>query len=225
MAKKPKTKKKTTNEEKAAAVPASQKPEGILLRELILSQNRHWEIADGTKAEPGRWYRSKRKCLVLLDELKDDGSVVGISHVTGNKVSVPPEQVIYFTPDEDPGTPCGTILVTGEDAENATSTNGGGGSSHFEMYDKYSHIIPGSIYKVQNVSGTDGIPAWERKRKGKKISIKGQVRCKIRCQEPGCNNERDIKVQDAFQVKKCEACRDKKKKKNLEKFLDKKASK
>lgn len=216
---KKKTKKTTKNEDKKAEVRAQEKPNEIILRELILSQNRHWEISDGTKAEPGRWYKSKRGCIILVDEIRENGDVIAISHVTGNKIAVPPEQVIYFTPTEDPGTPCGTIMVTGEDASGSTSSNGAGYS---DLYSKYPHVVPGSIYKVQNVSGTDGIPTWERKRKGKKISIKGQVRCKIICQEPDCKNERDIKVQDAFQVKKCEACRDKKKKKNLKKFLDKK---
>lgn len=213
-----KNKKKPVNKSKDVEASPIPRPENLVICDMIRQQGRHWEISDGTKAVPGKWYKSKRGYSILLWELLEDGSVIAQSHTTGNKVTVPPDQVLYFTLDEDPGTPCGTIMVGGE-SEGETPEEI---AKHDSVYAKYPHIIPGSVYKVQNVGVKDNTPQWERKRKGKKTQIKGQVRCKIRCQEPGCDNERDIKVQDAFQVKKCEACRDKKKKKNLEKFLDKK---
>lgn len=225
MAKKKTTAKKKTkasNKDKDGLVkPVIEVPECILVDEMIREQKRHWEIADGTKALPNAWYETKRKCLILLKSRKDDGCVDVISHQTGNTITVPPSQIIHFTPSSDPGTPCGTIITGAEDTNNGSMLD----KVNVDLYSKYPHIVQGSIYKVQNISGTDGTPAWERKMKGKKINIKGQVRCKITCQEPDCTNERDIKVQDAFQVKKCEECKNKKRKKNLKKFLDKKVQK
>lgn len=211
--------KKKRKQSKDIEIKPISKPENIIICEMIVQQGRHWEISDGTKAELGKWYRSKRGHLVLLEELVEDGSIIARSHFTGNPVKVPANQVLYFTPAEDPGTPCGIIMMENkEDEDNSPKEI----IKYNNIYNKYPHIIIGSVYRMQNISTKDNTPQWERKRKGKKLQIKGQVRCKIRCQEPGCNNERDIKVQDAFQVRKCESCRDKKKTRNLKKFLNRK---
>lgn len=215
-----KKKKEQVNKSKDIEAKPMPRPENLVIDDMVRQQGRHWEISDGTKAEPGRWYNSKRGSLCLLEELMEDGSAKARSHFTGNLVEVPPNQLLYFTHAEDPGTPCGTMLV--QNGENGVNGNSEEIARYSDVYTKYPHVIPGSVYKVQNIGTKESMPQWERKRKGKKVEIKGQVRCKIQCQEPGCSNERDIKVQDAFQVKKCEACRDKKKKKNLKKFLDKK---
>lgn len=208
--------KKIIRESNFAPMPKSK---DIIVREMIQSQDRLWEISDGSTAEPGGWYTTKQDRLALLEELSDNGFVKARSHFSGNLIDIPPEQVIYFKKAEDPGTICGTLLITADSTNDVEET-----SKHNNTYLKYPHVIPGSIYKVQN-NVKDTTPTWERKRKGKKITIRGQVRCKIICQEPGCSNERDIKIQDAFQVKKCETCRDRKKKKSLNKFLKNKKDK
>jgi hypothetical protein len=212
--KKASKKAKSKSKDKDVEVPQQHKPENIIICEMIIKQGRHWEISDGTKAEPGRWYKSKRGYLVYLEELVEDGSVKARSHTTGNIVDVPADQVLYFTLAEDPGTPCGTMLVNGEASGSAADVKVQDQYSH--VYDKYPHVIEGSVYKVKNVTNTKNEPFV----RGKKTQIKGQVRCKILCEI--CGAERDIKVQDAFQVKICLECKSKKRKKNLKEFLDKK---
>ena len=78
--------------------------------------------------------------------------------------------------------------------------NEGSMTKHDHIYQKYPHVIADSIYKTN----TDD---------------KKQIRCKITCKT--CGNERDIKIQDAFQVKLCLDCKGKKKKKETAKFLKK----
>lgn len=175
-------------------------------------------IKDGTLAIAGSWYRTKRGNLCRAESLDEDGTVFVTSHFTGNLVPVPREQVLFFTSAEEPDTECGTMLIESKESDKGTEENT---SAFSTIYSKYPHVVPGSVYKVKNVASTKDEPFI----RGKKTKIKGQVRCKIRCQEDGCENERDIKVQDAFQVKKCLDCRSKKKKKDLKKFLDKKSSK
>lgn len=191
-------------------------PENILVDQMIRDQKRHLETSDGSKVMVGAWYKSRAGHPVLIDSLCEDGSVKIISHSTGNILEIPPYQVIHFTLSSDPGTPCGVVIVE-NDVELDVKQN----SVNTDLYVKYPHIVAGSIYKMQNMTSSSTIPAWERKRSGKKINIKGQVRCKIICQKPGCSNERDIKVQDAFQVKVCDECRKRKRKKNLNEFLNK----
>jgi hypothetical protein len=99
--------------------------------------------------------------------------------------------------------------------------------NYFELYKKYPHIIPDSVYFVK-ATGQKGATEVAVKIEGKmrlkkvKSGVKGATRCKIRCQTPGCKNTRDIKVQDAFQVKTCMECKNKKKQENLKEFISKK---
>ncbi len=70
------------------------------------------------------------------------------------------------------------------------------------LYEKYSHIIKGSIENVPR--GKD-----IRIGKNEKIKSHGKI-CIIRCEEvdfsPHCQKTRLINIQDAGQVKKCKAC-------------------
>lgn len=167
-----------------------------------------WIIANGDTLEYGNWYATKRGFIIKVEDLHDDGQAKVISHRTGNPIVVSANEISQFTIVEDPGTPCGTII--GDGGEIKDSMN----SSYNGLYIKYPHIVEGSIYRVQSVgSNNNSDEKAIRKRRGHKTTIKGQVRCKILCQEPGCKNQRDIKVQDAFQVKKCDECKKKSKKK------------
>jgi len=174
-------------------------------------KNTNPPISDGTPIVEGEWYKSLRGHLFVVSFVKPDGNVVGVGHMSGNTITIPPEQVAKFTKAEDPGTACGT-MVSNESANNAVARV----SKNDNLYAKYPHIIPGTIYQVQNVS-SEKLPEWERKRQGKKLEIKGQTRCKIKCID--CGEERDIKIQDAFQVKTCLNCRSAKRKKQLTSFL------
>jgi len=186
-----------------------------------------WLTIDGSKLEVGSWYKSKRGFILKIVDIapkqhnKFDKREYAhsISHGTGNIVFVDEEQVSWFTLTEDPGTPCGTMLVGDQKTDEHTPAKKQELIKYDDIYSKYPHVVPGSIYKVQNIS-QEKAPSWERKRKGQKLSIKGQVRCKIICGK--CKGERDIKVQDAFQVKLCLDCRGKKRKTELNKFLAKK---
>ena len=190
--------------------------EDLVICDIIRMQNRHWEISDGTKAELDKWYLSKRGSLIIVDELIKDGSIKARSHFTGNLIEIPPNQVLYFTPGEDPGTPCGTMLVQGN-GDSGINNNVKEITKHNNVYSRYPHVVPDSIYKVKNITSKKEELFVRGK---KKTIIKGQVRCKILCEI--CKAERDIKVQDAFQVKLCLECKNNKRKKNLKKFLDKK---
>lgn len=175
-----------------------------------------WKTIDGSRVVEGCWYKTKRNCLICVLKLNEDGTIIVESHLTANRIIVPQEQYVYFTLAEDPGTPSGVKLL--ESTESKVMGTVGGINRYNSLYDKYPHIIKNSIYTMQNIN-REGTPKWEKKREGKKTQIKGQVRCKITCQSPGCNNERDIKVQDAFQVKFCEQCKTKVKKENLAKLI------
>ena len=148
-----------------------------------------------TNLEIGEWYTSKRGHIFRLDDINKDGSVIVTAHTTGNKISIPEEETEYFTITDEPKTAPGTFLASSEskspkDIKKETNT-----------YEKYPHIIPGSIYKVKN-SSPDKKGSFKLK-----TSVRGATRCKIRCKE--CGAARDIKVQDAFQVKFCVDCKKK----------------
>lgn len=151
----------------------------------------------------GSWYTSKMGALCKIDGIHEDGSVDVVSHSTGKKIAVPKEQAEHFTPTNDPKTPVGLLLMKEEDVKHKDYT---------KTYEKYPHIIKGSIYCMKDV-GAEIKDLMIRKQK---VTIKGSTRCKILC---ACGKERDIKVQDAFQVNQCEDCRGKKRKIKLQKML------
>ncbi len=217
------------------------------LLKLATKQVPFWSISDGSLVEIEKWYKSKRGHLCMVTELAENGNIFVTSHFSGNTVKVYAEHVLFFIPAEEPNTEPGTILMDSDDSQRTAEII----SKYNHYYTKYPSVIPDSIYKVTNVSNKDMETKEERetdaamkKARGnriraaeslgitekqivkrlsadKKAPIKGQIRCKIQCQENNCNNERDIKIQDAFQVKKCLDCKNKKRKKNLKKFLDK----
>lgn len=177
-------------------------------RKIEAKEVPEFSISDSSIAKVGSWYLSKRGSLARIDELLEDGEVLVTSHVTGNKIKVPPEQLLFFKPADEPDTEPGTLLLENSDSDIVPNTT----NKYSDMYTKYPHVIDGSIYRVKNISNKE-----KKFVRGKKTKIKGQVRCKIECIL--CGNERDIKVQDAFQVKYCLDCKNKKKRKNLDKFL------
>lgn len=70
-----------------------------------------------------------------------------------------------------------------------------------ELYEKYPHIVPGSIEEVDRGSVIVG-------GKDNKITSHGKIAI-IRCvdsDEPGCLKTRIINVQDAGQTRYCAAC-------------------
>lgn len=213
---------------------------------ILTKQIPQFALKAGGVVEADNWYKTKRGSLVKVTYLEEDGSVTVLSHFTGNGVLVPPEQVYLFTPAEDPGSPCGTMIVDSSDDGKSSNSDV---SKYAHNYIKYPHIVPDSIYRVKSTGAAQQHPMMAKintalqyskgnekvaaesvglslkemrkiinKYSGKMIA-KGQVRCLIKCQEPDCTNERDIKIQDVFQVKKCLECKNKKRKKNLDKFL------
>jgi hypothetical protein len=176
--------------------------------------------------EVGKWYNTKRNFLCVVDMIKQDGSVTVRSHLTGNYIDITKEQVEFFTEAEEPNTEPGVALM----GEESKKSNESGEYDH--LYKKYPNIVKGSIYKVQSIASNANhteelhyVNVNGKKRakiKKQKKTAKGATRCLITCQVDGCNNTRDIKIQDAFQVKTCDDCKNKKKKANLKKFLKRK---
>jgi len=167
----------------------------------------------------GEWYKSKRGHLFLVDTVHSDGTIMVTSHYTGNAFKLNSDQLPFVKgPVNPPKTAPGTAIT--ENIENQDIN----GFSH--IYDKYPHVVPGSVYKVKNTSASDKEEFIKIKGKLRvkkdKSNIKGATRCKIYCQETGCSNTRDIKVQDAWQVTRCLECNKQKRKAGLKKFLDKK---
>jgi len=169
----------------------------------------------------GEWYTTKRGHLCRVEKIDADGSVWVTSHYTGSLLRIWPNsnQLECFTRAEDPGTQPGTALVSNSDI------NGNG--EHDWIYEKYPHVIPDSIYKVKDTSSSKEDMEFKKvdgkiRAKTVKKTKKAATRCRIRCTNEGCKNERDIKVQDAFQVKVCDECKAKKRRKNLDKLLAKK---
>jgi hypothetical protein len=179
-----------------------------------------------TKIGVGEWYYTKRGHLCRVEKIDNRGHVFVTSHYTGSLVELYPEsgQIENFTPAPEPDTLPGTAITM-----SGSSEDNGKCGQYDKLYEKYPHIVHGSIYKVQKTNALvkeklvkeDG----RHKLKKKKNDARGETRCVIKCQTPGCKNTRDIKVQDAFQVKLCEDCKKKKRKKNLKKFLSKKKAK
>jgi hypothetical protein len=190
----------------------SQMVERMISQQIKEGVIKFFMTAKNVPIEAGMWYTSKRGSLFKVKELHEDGWITGISHLTGTEVKIPPEQVYWINPADEPDTEPGMLLMGGssDDTEKAN----GVAHKYAHLYNKYSHIKPGSIFRVKNIKGDD-TPNWKKK----KIQIKGQVRCVIVCE---CGNEREIKVQDAFQVKKCIECKKRKRRKSLDKFLEKK---
>jgi hypothetical protein len=169
----------------------------------------------------GKWYRSKRGHLCRLELLHQDGSVTVTSHYTAHAIKINSEESQFLTETEPPETPAGTAMQLIKEEQK---------DEYFDMYKKYKHIVPDSIYCVKNIgqkSPTEVSFKVNGKTRVKKVKsgIKGATRCKIHCQTSGCKNTRDIKVQDAFQVTVCVECKTKKKKETLKAFLGKKKAK
>ena len=164
--------------------------------------------------EVGQWYNSKRGHLCRVEMLHPDGSITVTSHYTGNKVKIWPEDLKFFHETQEPKIPIGTALQIIEQEQK---------DEYFEIYTRYPHIIPDSIYKVQvNIRGPrETTFKSDGKTRVKKIksSHKGATRCKIKCQTKKCKGIRDIKVQDAFQVNTCEECSIKRRKEKLRAML------
>ena len=173
----------------------------------------------------GEWYHTKRGHLCRVEKIDADGGVWVTSHYTGNLLNIWPNsgQLEQFLAAPEPDTAPGTAMVT-------VGSENGGSIEHDWIYEKYPHVIPGSVYKVKdNVKSKDEMEFkkvdGKIRAKTKKKVQKAATRCKIACTTEGCNNERDIKVQDAFQVKVCIECKSKKRRKNLDKLLEKKGKK
>lgn len=153
--------------------------------------------------EIGQWYYSKRKCLCRVDSISQDGSAQVTGHYTGHTIKITPEEISYLTEAPDPGTePGSTIISLAEKAE------------YQKFYDRYDHIVPGSIYKVQNTSDIKNkkyvkIDEDSDKMKKVKIKIKGATKCTIQCQTPGCTNTREIKLQNVSMTTMCLECKKK----------------
>ena len=166
----------------------------------------------------GEWYRSKRGHLFLVENIESNNSIIVTSHYTGNLFKLNNNQLPFVVgPVQAPKTPLGTAITT-QPNEQQDDENG---FNH--IYNKYAHVILDSVYKVKNTGGADKkdfikIEGKLRSKK-RKFSVRGATRCKIACQTEGCNNTRDIKVQDAFQVKLWSDCKNKKRKSNLNKFI------
>jgi len=170
----------------------------------------------------GEWYHTKRGHLCRIEKIDTDSTVWVTNHYTGNLVNIWPDsdQLEHFVAAPEPDTMAGTAMVT-------VGGENGGPSEHDWIYEKYPHVIPGSVYKVKdNVKSKEEMEFkkvdGKIRAKTKKKVQKAATRCKIACTTEGCDNERDIKVQDAFQVKVCEECKSKKRRKNLDKLLEKK---
>jgi len=174
--------------------------------------------------EQGQWYNSKRGHLCHVESVNQDGSIVAISHYTGHSIDIPKEQVEFFSEAKAPETACGVAMIDGaSDVDTATS------AKHNSMYEKYPHIVPGSIYKMKdNIKSKEDMEFKKIDGKMRAKTIKkdktkaAATRCVVRCTMEGCTNTRDVKVQDVFQVKACEDCKNKKRKKNLDRMLEKK---
>jgi hypothetical protein len=189
-------------------IPKVEKPEAIEIRENIISKQLKWITSEGLTVTPEAWYLTKRNYIILVKTLLDNGSIAAISHKTGNKVIIQPEEIIYLKSTTDPGIPCGTFIATiKSNVRGNINKINKINASDSKAYSKYPHIINGSIYRVENTNSGTKIQKWERKLNNQKVVIKGQVRCRIKCQRPGCVNERDIKIQDAFQVRFCADCK------------------
>ena len=167
----------------------------------------------------GSWYKSKRGHLCRAELLHQDGSVTVISHFTGNKILLDPEQVSHLRETDQPDTPIGSPML---------GTNTKTMDDHTEVYAKYRHIVPDSIYKSQSTHKV----VEEKFEADGKLRVKttksgevGATRCKIKCQTPKCKNTRDIKVQDAWVTKYCEVCMKIRRKESLKKFLKNKKNK
>jgi hypothetical protein len=143
-------------------------------------------------------------------------SIVVTAHYSGSQLTIPKSQAEFFKNAPSPKTKPGSAVCehTLDDEENFE-----------EMYDKYPNIVRGSIYRVKsNVKApSEKIVKIEGKIRIKTGKIaSGATRCIVTCQSKGCKNQRDIKVQDAFQVKYCEECKRRIRKENLKEFLKKK---
>ena len=162
-------------------------------------------MVESKMVEANKWYKSKKGALIRVDQVNADGTVIGTSHFTGNIIRVSADEAGFFTPTDAPETAPGMMIVKEKKENNPINES---------TYAKYPHIIPGSIYRVKNIQSQEKeATAYVR---NKKISIHGAIRCKIRCK---CGKERDIKVQDAFQVSRCLDCVKADKKKKLDKML------
>jgi len=165
--------------------------------------------------EVGVWYKSKRGHFCRAELLHQDGTMTVTSHYTGNQIILQPGEVEHLTmAKEEPSTPVGSPLQIVKCDENDYS----------DLYTKHRHIVPGSIHKVLGTNKTmeEKFEADGKMRiKTIKSGAVGSTRCEIRCQTRKCKNTRDIKVQDAWVAKYCEACMKLRKKAALKAFLQK----
>ena len=168
------------------------------------------------KLKVNHWYISLKGAICRIDEIPNEGDILVTAHYSGSRINVPREQTKYFKETKKPDTEPGTVITSKKPNENKLTNNE-------TIYKKYPNIIKDSIYEVQSsVKPVEQIVKVNgRVTIGKTKAAKGATRCKVKCQTPGCKGIRDIKVQDAFQVKFCTKCKDTQKKENLKKFLKK----
>jgi len=167
------------------------------------------------KLKVGHWYLSKKGYLCRIDEIPEVGDISVTAHYSGTRIKVPIEQAKFFTQTSTPDIRPGMARMTNIPKKKV--------ENYESLYEKYPHLVRDSIYIVKSmVTPTEQLVKIDGKARLKKNRVeKGATRCQIRCQTHGCRNTRDIKVQDAFQVKFCDKCKSAKKKDSLEKFLKK----
>ena len=73
--------------------------------------------AKNVSIEAGKWYLSRRKRLFKVNKIHEDGCLTVISHLTGNKIKIPPEQAYWITPTEEPDVEPGMLLMVGSTEE------------------------------------------------------------------------------------------------------------
>lgn len=173
----------------------------IEIRQMIMEGNiKEFTTNNGDNIIVGKWYYSRRGHLFLVYELCESGYIIAIAHISGNKIKISPEQLYHAMPADVPKIPPGMLLSSELDNKKLKQKNNRT-ATHQHLYEKYSHIVIGSVYSIRKTGSKSS--------KKSKSTHKGEMRCKIICQENKCNNERDIKVQDAFQVKRCKDCQKK----------------
>jgi hypothetical protein len=167
------------------------------------------------KIKVGHWYLSKKGALCRVDEIPEEGEITVTAHYSGSRIKIPHAQAEFFTETSAPDIGPGMARMSSIPKKKV--------ENYEALYDKYPHIVKESIYIVKSmVTPTEQLVKIDGKARLKKNKVaKGSTRCKIKCQTHGCKGTRDIKVQDAFQVKFCDKCKSAKKKDNLEKFLKK----
>ena len=168
------------------------------------------------KLKVGDWYLSKRGALCRVDEIPEEGNIIVTAHYSGSRLKIPREQAEFFKKTSKPTIEPGTMALNSIPKKKI--------EDYDSLYEKYPHIIRGSIYNVKSVmANKEELVVIDGKSRLKKNKVaKGATRCKIKCETTKCKGTRDIKVQDAFHVHHCDECREVIRKENLKRFLEKK---